>query len=75
MFQKGGLQQPRAQHQVVPINHMVVVTESLAGSRPDLVAEVYRLLAQAKKAAGPKAGSRFPPLRARGLPPGLEHDH
>ncbi len=50
-------QQWYARRQVVPINHMVVVTESLAGSRPDLVAEVYRLLAQAKKAAGPKAGS------------------
>jgi len=45
-------------HQVVPINHMVVVTESLARSRPDVMVEIYRLLAQAKKAAGlPKAGS------------------
>jgi len=45
-------------HQVVPINHMVVVTESLARSRPDVVVEIYRLLVQTKKAAGlPKAGS------------------
>jgi 4,5-dihydroxyphthalate decarboxylase len=44
-------------HGVVPINHMVVVTQSLAQSRPDLVVEIYRLLARAKQAAGlPKAG-------------------
>ena len=43
---------------MVPINHMAVVTESLARLRPDAVVEIYRLLAQAKKAAGlPKAGS------------------
>ena len=47
-----------AQHRVVPINHMVVVTESLARARPELVAEIYRLLAQGKKAAGlPKPGT------------------
>jgi 4,5-dihydroxyphthalate decarboxylase len=46
-----------AQHQVVPINHMVVVTEKLARSNPEAVKETYRLLAQGKKAAGlPKAG-------------------
>ena len=46
-----------AKHQVVPINHMVVVTEKLARSSPDTVREIYRLLRQAKTAAGlPKAG-------------------
>ncbi len=52
---------------------MVVVTESLARSRPDVMVEIYRLLAQAKKAAGlPKAGSiDFPPFGFEACRPGL----
>jgi 4,5-dihydroxyphthalate decarboxylase len=47
-----------ARHHVVPINHMVVVTEKLAKSSPQTVEEIYRLLLQAKTAAGlPKAGA------------------
>src|SRR5262249_4150356 len=47
-----------ARHKVVPINHMVVVTEKLAKSNPQTVKEIYRLLLQAKTAAGlPKAGA------------------
>jgi 4,5-dihydroxyphthalate decarboxylase len=46
-----------AQHRVVPINHMVVAKEELARSNPEAISEVYRLLVQAKRAAGlPKAG-------------------
>jgi 4,5-dihydroxyphthalate decarboxylase len=41
-----------AKRKVVPINHMVVVTESLAKSNPRVVREIFRLLAQGKKAAG-----------------------
>jgi 4,5-dihydroxyphthalate decarboxylase len=45
-----------AQHRVVPINHMVVVQQKLADADPAAIKEIYRLLAQAKKAAGlPKA--------------------
>ncbi len=45
------------QHGLVPVNHMVVVTETLARSSPQAVAELYRLLEQSKKAAGlPAAG-------------------
>jgi 4,5-dihydroxyphthalate decarboxylase len=44
-------------HGVVPINHMVVVKQSLSQSHPEAVAEVFRLLAESKKAAGlPKPG-------------------
>ena len=44
-------------HGLVPVNHMVVVTEELARANPAAVAELYRLLEQSKKAAGlPKAG-------------------
>jgi 4,5-dihydroxyphthalate decarboxylase len=39
-------------YRAVPINHMVVVTESLSKSSPWAVAEVFRLLAESKKAAG-----------------------
>src|SRR5262245_35155796 len=47
-----------ARHKVVPINHMVVVTEKLAKSDPQTVKEIYRLLLQAKTAAGlPNAGA------------------
>jgi 4,5-dihydroxyphthalate decarboxylase len=46
-----------ARHGVVPINHMVVVTQELARTRPDTVREVYRMLLAAKRAAGlPKPG-------------------
>jgi 4,5-dihydroxyphthalate decarboxylase len=38
---------------VVPVNHLVVVTEQLANSRPDVVAGVYDLLKQNKEQAGP----------------------
>src|ERR1700728_992373 len=42
----------------VPINHMVVLKESLAKSDPGAVREVYRMLLDSKKAAGlPKAGA------------------
>jgi 4,5-dihydroxyphthalate decarboxylase len=47
-----------AQHGVVPINHMVCVTASLAQSKPEAVVEVFRLLAASKAAAGlPRPGS------------------
>jgi 4,5-dihydroxyphthalate decarboxylase len=47
-----------AQHKVVPINHMVVVTDKLAKSDPGAVKEIYRILLQGKKAAGlPRAGA------------------
>lgn len=46
-----------ARHKVVPINHMVVVTEKLAKCDPQTVKEIYRLLLQAKNAAElPKPG-------------------
>jgi 4,5-dihydroxyphthalate decarboxylase len=40
-------------HSLVPVNHMVVVTDELARSNPAAVAELYRLLEQAKKASPP----------------------
>jgi 4,5-dihydroxyphthalate decarboxylase len=40
-----------ARHGVVPVNHLVVVTERLARERPDIVRELYRLLKQSKAVA------------------------
>jgi 4,5-dihydroxyphthalate decarboxylase len=40
-----------AKHSVLPINHMVVVSQSLSEEHPDVVREVHRLLAQSIKAA------------------------
>jgi 4,5-dihydroxyphthalate decarboxylase len=46
-----------AKHGLVPVNHMVVVTDELARSNPRAVAELYRLLEEGRKAAGvPAAG-------------------
>jgi len=43
-------------HKLVPVNHMVVVTEALAREKPQAVAELYRLLEAGKKSAPPAAG-------------------
>ena len=43
-------------HGAVPINHLVVVTEELAKSRPDIVTRVYELLKESKLQAG-RAGT------------------
>jgi 4,5-dihydroxyphthalate decarboxylase len=40
-------------HGLVPVNHLVVVTEKLARERPDIVREFYDLLKQSKVKAGP----------------------
>jgi len=45
-----------AKHRLVPVNHMVVVTEELARAQPDAVAELYRLLETGKSAAMAAAG-------------------
>lgn len=46
-----------AKHRLLPVNHMVVVTDELMQSNPHAVAELYRLLEAGKKAAGmPAAG-------------------
>jgi 4,5-dihydroxyphthalate decarboxylase len=46
-----------AKHGVVPINHMVVVSQAMSANHPDAVREVHRLLADA--AAASSAAPRF----------------
>lgn len=45
-------------HKVMPINHMVVVSETLSAAHPDVVREVFRLLQQSL-ADAPAASPRF----------------
>jgi 4,5-dihydroxyphthalate decarboxylase len=47
-----------AKHGVVPINHMVVVTEALSDNNPEAAREVFRLL-QASAARTPAGARRF----------------
>jgi 4,5-dihydroxyphthalate decarboxylase len=47
-----------AKHGVTPINHMVVVSEALSASHPDVVRELFWLLQQSAMAAG-AASPRF----------------
>jgi 4,5-dihydroxyphthalate decarboxylase len=47
-----------AKHKVVPINHMVVVSETLSNQHPEVVREVFRLL-QESAALAPAAAPRF----------------
>src|SRR3954449_7828682 len=47
-----------AKHQVMPINHMVVVSEALSAGHPDVVREIFSLLQQSTSRA-PAASPRF----------------
>ena len=47
-----------AKHQVVPINHMVVVSKTLSDKHPEAVREVFRLLRESA-ALAPAASPRF----------------
>jgi len=48
-----------AKHGLVPVNHMVVVTDELARARPAAIAELYRLLEAGWIAAGRVATTPF----------------
>lgn len=50
-------------HRGVPINHIVVVRESLSKSRPDVVRDVFRQLHDSKRAAGLPDGDPLDPYR------------
>lgn len=51
-----------ARRSVVPVNHLVVVTEQLAKSRPDVVAGIYDLLKRNKERMGPAASPDLLPF-------------
>ena len=48
----------------MPINHLVVMRQSVARARPDIVKELFRLLHESKVAAQlPETGTALDPLR------------
>jgi 4,5-dihydroxyphthalate decarboxylase len=51
-------------HGGVPINHMMVVRDTISKSRPDIVKEIYRMLRESRRAVPPPSdGSVFDPWR------------
>jgi len=48
-------------HQAIQVNHVVTVKASLSRSHPEVVREVYRLLAASKRAEGPPAAGVLDP--------------
>ena len=59
-------------NRAVPINHLAVVKQSLAQSRPDIVREVYRLLQEARqKVPAPADGIDMLPFGVDALRPSL----
>ncbi|MPZ43254.1 MAG: hypothetical protein GEV05_07625 [Betaproteobacteria bacterium] len=49
-------------NRALQLNHMVVIKESLSKSNPQAVGEVFRLLAQSKRAAGAPAPGEIDPI-------------
>jgi 4,5-dihydroxyphthalate decarboxylase len=51
-------------HGGMPINHMIVVRDSISKSRPDVVQDIFRMLRDSKRAAKlPESGTALDPLR------------
>ncbi len=50
-------------HGGVPINHLMVVRDSIATSRPDIVQETYRALQESRRAIAPPPGGPLDPWR------------
>jgi 4,5-dihydroxyphthalate decarboxylase len=50
-------------HGGVPINHMMVIRDTISKSRPDLVKEIYRMLRESRRAAPPLEGGFADPWR------------
>ena len=46
-------------HEAIQINHMVTVKQSLAKSEPRVVEEIYRMLVESRRAAGPLAAGEI----------------
>ena len=50
-------------HGGVPINHLMVVRDSIATSRPDIVQEIYQVLQESRRAVAPPPGGLLDPWR------------
>lgn len=47
---------------VMPINHMIVVREQVSRQRPDVVRELFRMVAESRAAAGETITAALPPV-------------
>ncbi len=54
----------------VPINHMMAIHRDIARERPDVVREIYRMLAEGREDA-PEAAAKLPPMGLEGNREGL----
>ena len=61
-----------AREGLIPINHVFVVHESISKHHPDVVREVYRLLAESRAAASPESLKTYPPLGLESNRKGLQ---
>lgn len=61
-----------ARHGGTPINHMVVVRDSISRTQPEAVREIYRLLLASRNAAGNAVDRRAVPFGLGNLRPMLE---
>jgi 4,5-dihydroxyphthalate decarboxylase len=61
-----------AREGIVPINHMFVVHEDIARTRPDVVGEIYRMLVESRDAASIPASTVFPPIGLEANRKGLQ---
>ncbi len=50
-------------HGGVPINHLMVVRDTIAKSRPEIVKEIYRMLKESRQPVAPSPGSPLDPWR------------
>ena len=64
LFTEGDEKAWAAKHKILPINHMVVVSETLSKGQPDAVREVFRLLEESE-ARAPASWHRFGPDEMR----------
>lgn len=68
----GAAQQWHGREGLIPINHVFVVHESLSKERPDVVREIYRLLAESRAMASPESLTTYPPLGLEANRKGLQ---
>jgi 4,5-dihydroxyphthalate decarboxylase len=47
---------------IIPVNHMFVINQQLSRSRPDVVREMYRMIAKSRAGASPEELAALPPL-------------
>jgi 4,5-dihydroxyphthalate decarboxylase len=64
LFREGDEKAWAAKHKILPINHMVVVSETLSNNHPDVVREVHRMLGESE-ARAPASWHRFSPDEMR----------